>query len=139
MTLIGLQWLLFKSGVAAGNQCHVGAFVRSRPEIPHANIQFHFFPVCFNGWVPRKDKHGFRVGPGAMRPTSRGTLTLRSVDPHDAPLLDPDYPSTENEVQELRESYALVRRSSGRSHSIAFGASRWSPAPCRPRWPRSMR
>src|SRR5262249_10204045 len=47
IALIGLQWLLFKSGMAAVNQCHVGAFVRSRPEIAYANIQFHFFPVCF--------------------------------------------------------------------------------------------
>jgi choline dehydrogenase len=109
MALIGLQWLLFKSGVAAVNQCHVGAFVRSRPEITHANIQFHFFPVCFNGWVPRKDRHGFRVGAGPMRPTSRGRLTLRSADPHDAPVLDPNYLATEADRRELRESYALIQ------------------------------
>jgi choline dehydrogenase len=109
MALIGLQWLLFKSGVAAVNQCHVGAFVRSRPEIAHANIQFHFFPVCFNGWVPRKDRHGFRVGAGPMRPTSQGTLTLRSADPLDAPILDPNYLATENDMQELRASYALIQ------------------------------
>jgi choline dehydrogenase len=104
-----LQWLLFKSGVAAVNQCHVGAFVRSRSEIAHANIQFHFFPVCFNGWVPRKDRHGFRVGAGPMRPTSQGTLALRSADPRDAPLLDPNYLATEHDMQELRESYALIQ------------------------------
>ncbi len=109
IALIGLQWLLFKSGMAAVNQCHVGAFVRSRPEIAHANIQFHFFPVCFNGWVPRKDRHGFRVGAGPMRPTSRGTLTLRSADPLAAPILDPNYLATENDRQELRESYALIQ------------------------------
>ena len=109
IALIGLQWLLFKSGMAAVNQCHVGAFVRSRPEIAHANIQFHFFPVCFNGWVPRKDRHGFRVGAGPMRPTSLGTLTLRSADPLAAPILDPNYLATENDRQELRESYALIQ------------------------------
>src|SRR5262249_1837514 len=109
IVLIGLQWLLFKSGAAAVNQCHVGAFVRSRPEIAHANIQFHFFPVCFNGWVPRKDRHGFRVGAGPMRPTSRGALTLRSADPLAAPILDPNYLSTEIDIQELRESYALIQ------------------------------
>ncbi len=109
IALIGLQWLLFRSGVAAANQCHVGAFVRSRPGIPHANIRFHFFPVCFDGWVPRKDRHGFRVGAGPMRPTSRGALTLRSADPLAAPILDPNYLSTENDIQELRESYALIQ------------------------------
>ena len=109
MALIGLEWLLFKSGAAAVNQCHVGAFVRSRPEIEHANIQFHFFPVCFDGWVPRRDRHGFRVGAGAMRPTSRGALTLCSADPREAPRLDPNYLATEEDWREIRESYALIQ------------------------------
>jgi choline dehydrogenase len=109
MAVIGLEWLLFKSGAAAYNQCHVGAFLRSRPELVHANIQFHFFPVCFDGWVPRKDTHGFRVGAGPMRPTSRGVLTLRSADPRDLPLLDPRYISTEDDMDELRQSYALIQ------------------------------
>ncbi|HKF72000.1 MAG TPA: choline dehydrogenase [Stellaceae bacterium] len=107
--LIGLEWLLFKTGVAAVNQCHVGAFLRSRPGIAHANIQFHFFPVCFDGWVPRRDKHGFRVGAGPMRPTSRGSLALRSADPLAPPLLDPNYLATEDDRQEMRESYALIQ------------------------------
>jgi choline dehydrogenase len=109
MALIGLQWLLFKTGVAAVNQCHVGAFVRSRPEIVHANIQFHFFPVCFDGWVPRRDRHGLRVGAGPMRPTSRGTLALRSDDPLANPILDPNYLATDNDRREMREAYALIQ------------------------------
>jgi hypothetical protein len=28
IAVIGLQWLLFRNGYAAGNQCHVGAFLR---------------------------------------------------------------------------------------------------------------
>jgi choline dehydrogenase len=109
IALIGLEWWLFKSGTAAANQCHVGAFLRSRPELEHANIQFHFFPVCFNGWVPRRDTHGFRMGAGAMRPTSRGSLTLRSADPLAPPVLDPNYLATEEDWREIRESYALIQ------------------------------
>ena len=109
MALIGLEWLLFKSGAAAVNQCHVGAFLRSRAEFAHANIQFHFFPVCFDGWVPRRDTHGFRVGAGPMRPTSRGSLKLGSADPLAAPVLDPNYLATESDRQEMRESYALIQ------------------------------
>lgn len=106
---IGLQWLLFRSGFAAGNQCHVGAFLRSWPTVSHPNIQLHFFPVCFEGWVPRRDVHGFRVAAGAMRPTSRGRLSLRSSDPHDPPLLDPNYLATDQDRRELRESYAVMQ------------------------------
>jgi choline dehydrogenase len=106
---IGLQWLLFRNGYAAGNQCHVGAFLRSSPAVPHPNIQFHFFPVCFNGWVPRRAMHGFRVAAGGMRQTSRGSLRLRSADPRDLPILDPNYLATEEDRRETRESYGLIR------------------------------
>ena len=105
---IGLEWLLFKRGVGAVNACHAGAFLRSTPEVAYPNIQFHFFPVCFDGWVPRSDKHGFRLSAGPMRQTSRGALTLRSSDPKDAPFIDPNYLATETDRRELRESYAAI-------------------------------
>ncbi|MEZ5775615.1 MAG: GMC family oxidoreductase N-terminal domain-containing protein [Hyphomicrobiaceae bacterium] len=48
MALIGtVGVLLFRSGFASKNQAHVGSFICSGPEVPHPNIQFHFFPVCF--------------------------------------------------------------------------------------------
>jgi choline dehydrogenase len=105
---IGLEWFLFKRGIAAVNACHAGAFLRSNTEVSHPNIQFHFFPVCFDGWVPRSDMHGFRVSAGPMRQTSRGALTLRSADPAEAPFIDPDYLATETDRRELRESYAAI-------------------------------
>jgi choline dehydrogenase len=106
--MLGIQWLLLKNGMASMNQCHVGAFIRSRPEFSHPNIQFHFIPMCFDGWVPRPNEHGFRVSVGPMRQTSRGTLTLHSTDPLDDPIIDPNYLSTEEDLIELRESYAAA-------------------------------
>jgi choline dehydrogenase len=106
---IGLEWLLFRTGFAAGNQCHVGAFLRSSPGVSYPNIQLHFFPLCFDGWVPRRDQHGFRVAAGAMRQSSRGTLKLRSAEPGDLPILDPNYLATEQDRWEIRESYDIIR------------------------------
>jgi len=105
---IGLEWFLFKRGVGAVNACHAGAFVRSAPDVPYPNIQFHFFPVCFDGWVPRSDRHGFRISAGPMRQTSRGSLALRSANPSDAPSIDPNYLATETDRRELRDSYASI-------------------------------
>jgi len=105
---IGLEWFLFKRGMGAVNACHAGAFLRSTPGVAYPNIQFHFFPVCFDGWVPRNDMHGFRISAGPMRQTSRGALTLRSADPAAAPSIDPHYLETETDRQELRDSYAAI-------------------------------
>jgi choline dehydrogenase len=109
IAMIGIEWWLFKTGFAAVNQCHVGAFLRSDAAQVHPNIQLHFFPVCFDGWVPRKDTFGFRIAAGPMRPTSRGTLKLRSADPRDPPILDPQYISTKRDLDELIESYEILQ------------------------------
>ncbi len=71
MVPIGIEWFLFKSGVAARNQANVGAFLRSDDDAAHPDIQFHFFPAFFEGWDPPPGVHGYRLGAGTMRPTSR--------------------------------------------------------------------
>ena len=109
MALIGLEWLLFRSGFAAVNQCHVGAFLRSAAAVTQPDIQLHFFPVCYDGWVPRKDQHGFRLAAGPMRQTSRGRLTLLSADPREPPFLDPNYLDSEQDRQEMRSAYAVLQ------------------------------
>ena len=46
---------------------------------------------------------------GPMRPTSRGYLKLRSKDPKDHPIIQPNYLSTEIDRWEMRESIKLSR------------------------------
>ena len=43
-----------------------------------------------------------------MRPTSRGTITLKSKNPFEAPLIDPNYLSTEDDVVDLRNAFRLT-------------------------------
>ncbi len=110
MLWAGMQWFGWKGGVAAVNQCHVGAFLRSDPEVTHPNIQFHFFPILFgDNWIPDPNKNGYRLGAGTMRPESRGTVRLASADPNDAPLIDPNYLATERDRYEMRQGLKLAR------------------------------
>jgi choline dehydrogenase len=39
---IGLQWLIFKSGLGATNHFEAAAFVRSAPGVEYPDIQYHF-------------------------------------------------------------------------------------------------
>lgn len=107
---VGLEWVLFKRGLGASNQFEAGGFIRSEPGDPWPNIQFHFLPLAINydGSAPAKG-HGFQVHVGPMRPASRGTIRLRSADPRDAPILEPNYLSEERDRRELRESVKLSR------------------------------
>lgn len=110
MLWAGLQWFGWKGGVASVNQCHVGAFLRTGPAITHPNVQFHFFPVFFGAnWIPNPSKNGYRLGAGTMRPESRGTLRLRSANPADAPLIDPNYLATDRDRVEMREGLKMAR------------------------------
>ncbi|WP_419905131.1 choline dehydrogenase [Kiloniella sp.] len=110
MVWAGMQWFGWKGGVAAVNQCHVGAFLKSDPEVTHPNIQFHFFPILFGeNWIPDPNKNGYRLGAGTMRPESRGTVRLASANPGDAPLIDPNYLATERDRTEMRQGLKLAR------------------------------
>ncbi len=53
--------------------------------------------------------HGFQVHVGPMRPTSHGTVRLRSADPRDPPLIRFNYLQTELDRQEMRESIRQAR------------------------------
>ncbi|MBV4473316.1 choline dehydrogenase [Pseudomonas botevensis] len=108
MLWAGMQWFGFKKGVASVNQCHVGAFLNSSPTTPHADIQFHFFPVFFDkNWIPVATTYGYRIGVGPMRPTSRGNVRLRSAKVSDPLRIDPNYMATDEDWRVMREAMRL--------------------------------
>lgn len=108
MLWAGLQWFGAKKGVASVNQCHVGAFLNSSPDIRHPDIQFHFFPVFFDkDWIPVSTTYGYRIGVGPMRPTSRGNVRLRSNKASDALRIDPNYMATDEDWRVMREAMNL--------------------------------
>jgi len=110
MMLAGLRWMLLKSGVAARNQANVGAFLRSARGVDQPDIQFHFFPVFFNGWHVSPRDFGYRLGAGTMRPSSRGCVRLRSADPGEALAIDPNYLDTDEDRVAMRAAFRLARR-----------------------------
>lgn len=116
MAWAGMQWFLFRRGVAAANQCHVGAFLRSDESVTHPDLQIHFFPVFFgDNWIPDARTRGYRLGVGPMRPTSRGSVRLDPENPRGMPHIDPNYLDTEGDRQTMREGLkrgrAILRQS----------------------------
>ncbi len=76
------EWLLRRSGPLTSSVAEAFAFVRSRPGLPAADLQFHFAPAFFvDHGFEEFDRHACTFGPVLITPRSRGAVTLRSADP----------------------------------------------------------
>lgn len=130
-TLVGIRWFLFHSGLGASSHLEAGAFIKTNANIKHPNLQYHFLPslVIDHGRQPINE-HAYQAHVGPMRPTSRGYLKLKSNNPTDHPILQPNYLQTEQDRQEMRDSVTLTREifaqpafAPYRGHEIAPGKS----------------
>ena len=102
MIQVGVQWFLNRTGSAASTHLETGGFVRSDPGVAHPNIQFHFLPsqvIDHGRQAPFLEAYQVHVGP--MRASSVGWMKLTSSDPRAAPLLQPNYLSTEQDRSAL--------------------------------------
>ena len=108
--LVGAQWLFTRTGLGASNNFESCGFIRSRAGIAHPDIQFHFLPIAvrYDGQTPATG-HGFQAHVGPMRSQSRGSVTLRSAEPADAPVIRFNYMSQPSDWEEFRTAIRLTR------------------------------
>jgi choline dehydrogenase len=100
---IGLQWLLFGTGLGATNHFEACGFIRSEAGIDYPDIQYHFLPaaVRYDGKLAFAG-HGFQVHVGPMRTKSRGYIRIQNNDPAQAPRILFNYMSHADDWQEFR-------------------------------------
>ncbi|KMW59360.1 Choline dehydrogenase [Candidatus Rhodobacter oscarellae] len=90
--LAALQYVLFKSGPVTSSLFETGAFWFSNDQADRPDVQFHFGQGSgIEKGIVTVDKGGVTLNCAYMRPKSRGSVTLASADPDDAPLIDPNY------------------------------------------------
>ena len=108
--MIGAQWLFTKTGLGASNQFESAAFIRSKAGVEYPDIQYHFLPIAvrYDGQVAAEG-HGFQAHVGPMRSNSRGSITLASADPKDAPKILFNYMSTPEDWVDFRNCIRLTR------------------------------
>ncbi len=108
--LIGLRWLLFRSGLGATNHFESCAFIRSRAGIRYPDIQYHFLPLAMSyDGNTLATEHGMQAHVGSMRTKSRGWVRLRSPDPLDKPKIFFNYMSHPDDWAEMRACLRLTR------------------------------
>ncbi|SAK50475.1 glucose-methanol-choline (GMC) oxidoreductase [Caballeronia glebae] len=93
MLLAGLEYKIFNKGPVTSNIAEGGAFWYSDSSVPTPDLQFHFLPGAGveAGVPPVPSGSGCTLNSYFLRPKSRGSVTLNSADPADAPIIDPAY------------------------------------------------
>ncbi|HEY6409867.1 MAG TPA: GMC oxidoreductase, partial [Ktedonobacteraceae bacterium] len=100
-----------KRGPLTSNVAEGGAFVRTKANLPMPDLQYHFAPVYYlnHGFtVPEGD--GYTIAPCVLHPQSRGYIALRSTNPAEAPIIQPNYFADEADMQVLVEGVKIARK-----------------------------
>ncbi len=91
----GIEYALYRTGAPTSPVAEGGCFIDVHGT-GRADLQTHILPAyVVNGARTFVPGHGLTINTCHMRPTSRGQVTLRSSDPNDMPLIDPNYHDTE--------------------------------------------
>ncbi|MGE3149986.1 MAG: GMC oxidoreductase, partial [Pseudorhodoplanes sp.] len=130
MLLIGMQWILFKSGPGVTNHFEAAGFYRDDPALDGPNFQIYFVPMLVNYDLSRlRYRHGYQTTGMLGRPRSRGELLLGSSDPRDTPRLRFNYLVDPYDGQALCGAIKLMRKIFSQPAFGAFGSFEVAPGP----------
>jgi choline dehydrogenase len=112
----GLQYLLMRTGPLSLSVNQAGGFIKSDAGQSHPNMQLYFNPLSYE--IPKDGSQtlrpepysGFLLAVSPCRPSSRGTVEIASRHAHDAPLIRPNYLSTQKDLDEAVQGSQLVRK-----------------------------
>ena len=134
--MAGLQYLLFRNGVLSLSVNQAGGFVRSNENREHPNLQLYFAALTYTKPTPGERRlmspdhdSGFLNGFSQLRPTSRGSLGIKTADPFDAPSIRPNYLSTEEDMIEMLEGCRLLRAIANTKPLSALIKEEYIPGP----------
>lgn len=128
--LMGAEYALFRTGPLTMAPSQLGLFTTSSPEHERPNIQFHVQPLSLDRFgEPLHRFPAVTVAACNLRPTSRGTIRLRSADPDDAPRIAPNYLATPEDRRVAADAIRVTRRLMGQPALAAFRPQEHLPGP----------
>nr|WP_227243212.1 choline dehydrogenase [Paraburkholderia caribensis] len=112
--MIGLQYLLMQSGPMSMSPSQLGAFAKSDVNdisLTRSDLEYHVQPLSLDKFGdPLHRFNAFTASVCHLRPTSRGSVHIESRDPHVAPLIAPNYLSTDYDRHVAANALRLTRR-----------------------------
>ncbi|MBP9034130.1 MAG: GMC family oxidoreductase N-terminal domain-containing protein [Pseudomonadales bacterium] len=106
-----LRWGIKREGLLIHPACQAGAFLRTAPDVERPNAQIHYTPAA-----GRLNAHGnLTTVPGTtaticnLRPTSRGSVHVRTPFAHYPPAIRANYMATEADRRVMIDAVKRVR------------------------------
>ena len=122
------EYVLFRRGPLTMAPSQLGLFTRSDRDQPRANLQYHIQPLSLERFgEPLHKFPAFTASVSNLRPTSRGTLRLRSREPADPPRIKPNYLTTDEDRRIAARAIRLTRRIAAQPALARFHPEEYLP------------
>ena len=109
--MAAVEYGLFHAGTLTMPPSQFGMFTRSSPEQERVNVEFHIQPLSLDKFgEPLHTFPAFTASICNLQPASRGHVRIRSTDPKQAPAIQPNYLSTEQDRRIAVDSLKLTRK-----------------------------
>ncbi len=125
---IGLEYAFKQTGPMSMAPSQLGAFTRSSPDQPYANLEYHVQPLSLDAFG--EPLHGFNAFTASvcnLNPTSRGTVHIKSPRFEDAPAIAPNYLSTAEDRQVAADSLRVTRKIVSQSALAKYKPEEFKP------------
>ena len=106
-----IKWFTSKKGLISYSPAHVGAFLKSCPNIDFPDLQFVFTPASYTEGMIGKLQNfpGMTCGVWQSRPQSRGYVRASSNNISDPPIIQPNYLKEKIDQDVLIEGVKICR------------------------------
>ncbi|MEI7565882.1 MAG: GMC family oxidoreductase N-terminal domain-containing protein [Burkholderiaceae bacterium] len=126
--MIGMEYLLKRSGPMAMAPSQLGAFAYSSQEQKRANLEYHVQPLSLEKFGENlHDFNAFTASVCNLRPTSRGSVHINSTDCNAAPVITTNYLSTPEDCRVAVEALTLTRKIIGSPAFAPFQPEEFKP------------
>ena len=128
--LIGIQYVLTRSGPMSMAPSQLGAFAHSSSDHARPNIQYHVQPLSLDKFGdPLHSFNAFTASVCNLRPSSRGSVHIISKELSDAPAINPNYLASAEDKQVALDALRFTRNIMQQKAFDSFDPEEFRPGP----------
>ncbi|MET0238761.1 MAG: GMC family oxidoreductase N-terminal domain-containing protein [Sphingobium sp.] len=128
--LIGLEYLLNRSGPMAMAPSQLGVFLKSHERFASANLEYHVQPLSLAAFGGALDPFpAFTASVCNLRPYSRGSVHITAGDPATPPSIRPNYLSDAQDVRVAVEAVKVTRAIVAQPALAGYRPEEFRPGP----------